>query len=76
VIGMSIWLIMYSGVVLLIRNYKYPQHRLSLDFIDRLNPVQIHQKENIVQRRVRQLASQEERQVSLRSYTLDGGFVL
>jgi hypothetical protein len=37
--------------------------------------VQFDQEKDSVQRRFRQLASQEERQVSLRSYTLDGGYV-
>jgi hypothetical protein len=52
----------------------------SIDFLEASSinriGVQLHQEEDRAQRWFGHLASQKERQVSLRSPTLDGGFVV
>jgi hypothetical protein len=59
----------------LLDNYSYPP----IDSLEALSVyqiwVQLHQDEDSVQRRFGHLACQEERQVSLRSQTLDRGFI-
>jgi hypothetical protein len=61
-----------------IRNYicTYPSID-SLDFIGRPNPATTSSRtrERLRRIRIRHLACQKERQISLRSHTLDGGFV-
>jgi hypothetical protein len=55
-------------------NYNYPSID-SLDFMADQIREQLHQEEDSVQRRLGHLTCQEERQISLRSHTLDGAFV-
>jgi hypothetical protein len=60
---------------LFIINYNYPSiDSLETSLVDQIR-VQLHQEKDCVQRRFGHLTCQEERQVSLTSHTLDGGFV-
>jgi hypothetical protein len=57
-------------------NYNYPRiHSLETSVVDQIR-VQLDQEKDSVQRHFRHLASQEERQVSFRSHTLDRGFIV
>jgi hypothetical protein len=58
-----------------IRNYNYPRiDSLETSVVNQIG-VRLHQEEDSVKRRFRNLARQEKRQISLRSNALDGGFV-